>query len=190
MMLELRLPPDSLSKIGLVVGLACVRMLAPLGIAGLGIKWPNDVLVEGRKLGGVLVEYEVGHQGQGILVIGVGINTSLPNRSDPGGGYSATDLLSVVGRPRLPGRSRLAADLVTVLLDAMDRYSRDGWAGFAEDWARFDLVKDRQVSVLLPDGTALSGQALGIDSEGAMRVSTRGGEVRCLAGEVSLRTPQ
>ena len=187
-LLELQLAPGLLGKLSLVAGVALGRSLRELGVSSLGLKWPNDILVGDQKLGGVLVEYEGESRGRGVLVLGVGINTVLPAGANPGDGYPTTDLARAMEPVQLPQRSRLAGELTASLLNAIDAYGRGGWRRFADDWASLDVLSGRDVAVALPGGDRIFGRALGIDTDGAMRVQTASGELRCLAGEVSLRT--
>ncbi len=179
--------PDLLGKVSLVAGVAVARVLRALGVDALGIKWPNDLLVQDRKLGGILVEYEAGAGCNGTVTVGVGINTSPAVVQDPIGGLAPTDLGTVLGtHPKIP-RDVLAGRLAAAILDAIEYYARHGWRPFADDWAQFDAVAGREVLVLLPNGARVAGSALGIAADGALRVEAADGELRCLAGEVSLR---
>lgn len=186
-LIEQRFEPHRLGKVSLVTGVAIARVLRGLGLRDLGIKWPNDLVVEDRKLGGILVEYEAGTEGVGTVTIGIGINTSPAAVPEMVGGWSATDLGTVVGSRPMCRRDVLTGRLAAATLDAIELYAQHGWQSFAYDWIQFDAVAGREVVVVFPNGDRVFGNALGIAPDGALRVAATDGELRCVAGEVSLR---
>lgn len=184
--LSLPLTPRDWSGFSLAVGVALADALESPGDGALpriGLKWPNDLwLVDapgcGRKLGGVLIEtLAVGTRR--MCVVGVGLNV-LPQELDGlGSGYGClTEVAPALDAPQ--ALARVAAPLVA----AIQRFEREGFAPFAADYARRDLLRGHRVVTSGPDAT--EGVADGVDERGALRV--RGDTLRLLSsGEVSVR---
>ena len=158
----------ALSGLSLVVGVAVVEALADCGVAGVGLKWPNDVLADGRKLAGVLVELGGEFLGPCHAVIGIGINLRLPSEALARIDQPAIDVASLRGG-EIPSRNALAARLIVRLIAALDRFEAHGFAAFAADYARSDLLHGRHVRVLAA-GASHEGVAAGVDERGALIV--------------------
>ncbi|WP_133480245.1 bifunctional biotin--[acetyl-CoA-carboxylase] ligase/biotin operon repressor BirA [Cognatilysobacter segetis] len=176
-----------LGGLSLVAGLATAAALRAAGFPAVGLKWPNDLVVEGddglRKLGGLLVEGGGEHAGPVRAVIGIGLNVRLPERAAAAIDQPWSDL-AALGTP--PSRDALAAMLLSHLLPALDAFDRDGFAPFAAQWPAFDVLQGRDVVLHLPDRTEAA-RVLGLADDGALRVRTAAGERAVHAGEVSLR---
>jgi BirA family biotin operon repressor/biotin-[acetyl-CoA-carboxylase] ligase len=176
----------ALSGLSLVAGIAVVDALGDCGVAGVGLKWPNDVLVDGRKLAGVLVELGGEFLGPCHAVIGVGINLRLPAAARARIDQPAIDVASLSGG-EVPSRNRLAARLIARLLAALDRFECEGFAAFAGAYARYDMLYGRKVRVLAA-GTVREGIAAGVDKRGALVVRHDNALVHYDSAEVSVRT--
>lgn len=179
--------PAALSALSLAAGVAVLRALARLGVPGLALKWPNDIVAGGRKLGGLLIDLRGEAAGPAYVVVGVGINVRLPPATlaaIAAGGFEATDLASL-GCTVL--RSALAAALVTELALMLEEFGARGMAAFAEEWRAADALADRRVRVL-QDGQAFEGRACGVDADGALLLEVAGGRRRVHSGEVSVRS--
>jgi BirA family biotin operon repressor/biotin-[acetyl-CoA-carboxylase] ligase len=149
------------------------------------LKWPNDLYAQGHKLGGVLVELQGEPAGQGVAVIGLGINLHMPAAARAGIDQPWTDLHALLG-DQSPGRNRLAAALVVALARALPRFEREGFADFRDAWSTLDLFRDREV-VLEGGARPVHGRAAGIDTDGALLIEQGGTLTRHLSGDVSLR---
>lgn len=171
-----------LAGLSLVAGIAAVRALADCGVGGIGLKWPNDLVAGGRKLGGILVELGGDAIGPCHAVVGIGVNVRLGE----GAGIDQpwTDLASLT--PDLPSRNRLAARLVARLIESLDRFAESGFAAFAAEYARHDVLRDRPVQLLRGERRDC-GLARGVDARGALRVAFADGERAIDSGEVSVR---
>ena len=178
---RLPLPPAALGGLSLALGMACAQALRDGGAATVGVKWPNDLVVDTRKLGGLLVEVARGTAGGSDVVIGLGLNLRLPDDADPG--WIALDALLPA-----PDRVDWAARLVVALLRGVDGFARDGFAASAARWSDYDAWAGRAVRVLAADAV-IDGELIGIDADGALRVSTDVGERRFSSADVSLRAP-
>jgi BirA family biotin operon repressor/biotin-[acetyl-CoA-carboxylase] ligase len=173
----------ALSGLSLVAGIALANALSDCGVTGFGLKWPNDVVVAGRKLAGILVEAGGEFLGPSHAVIGIGVNCRLPVGLETG--QPTTDLArTCVGAP--PSRDRLVARLITHLVTDLDRFAVDGFAPFAAQFAPWDALAGDAVRVHTPVGVR-DGIADGVDSRGALRV--RHGETLALydSAEISVR---
>jgi BirA family biotin operon repressor/biotin-[acetyl-CoA-carboxylase] ligase len=179
--------PPGLSALSLAAGVAVLRALDTFSVPGLALKWPNDVLCDGGKLGGILCELRAGAAGAVQVVIGIGFNVRLGAEARAGileaGGMEPADLANVV--PPV-GRSRLAARLIEALVAMAEEFAIRGFAPFAGEWRAADALRDRTVRV---HGTAAGqdGVARGIDADGALCVEIGGQLKRLTAGDVTLR---
>ncbi|HEX5678638.1 MAG TPA: biotin--[acetyl-CoA-carboxylase] ligase [Alcanivorax sp.] len=176
---------SSLGGLSLAAGVAVSRALADTAPdSGLGLKWPNDVLVNGAKLGGVLIELAGEMEGQVQVVVGVGINVSMSDHQAEGIDQEWTDLRRISGAP--PGRTRLAAAVADELLTMLDRFAVEGFAPFVAAFDRIDVCRDRPVVVHTGAGQR-TGIARGVSEDGALRVEIDGETHYMHGGEVSLR---
>jgi BirA family transcriptional regulator, biotin operon repressor / biotin---[acetyl-CoA-carboxylase] ligase len=165
-------PPTvpTLPQLSLVGGLAAAEAVEPALGHRAQIKWPNDVLADGRKVAGVLAEAL-----EGVVVIGIGINVNQKQAELPEGATSlrATDR---VVRDRAP----ILAELLERLEHHYDRWLEAGLEAIFDALAARDFLRGRRVSV---DGTA--GTALGISRSGGLEVELHGERRTIEAGEVT-----
>ncbi len=176
-----------LSRMGglsLAAGVAVGEALHALGFIGAGLKWPNDVLVDGRKLGGLLVEGGGEFAGPARAVIGLGLNVHMPAGSAADITQPWIDLDTLAGAP--VSRNQVVAALLSHLLPALDQFEQQGLAPFLPRYAAMDVLAGRLVRVE-EAGTLHEGTACGLAEDGALRVSIAGGERHFHAGEVSVR---
>ncbi|MEP6908333.1 MAG: bifunctional biotin--[acetyl-CoA-carboxylase] ligase/biotin operon repressor BirA [Pseudoxanthomonas sp.] len=176
-----------LSRLGglsLVAGVAVVEALHQAGYQNVQLKWPNDLVMAGRKLGGLLVEGGGEHAGPVRAVIGLGLNVRMPEAIAAGIDQPWVDLSQLAAAP--PSRNALAAALLSHLLPALDQFDAEGLAPFLPRYACFDALVGRDVCLHL-GGNIESGTALGVADDGALRVRVAGVEKVFHAGEVSVR---
>ena len=175
--------PRPVQGMSLAIGVGVAKALESLGVTGVTLKWPNDVLLGGDKLGGILVEIAAGGAGPWRAVAGIGINVHMPGDAAAGIDQPWTDLAS---RGVHPGRNRLASRVLEEVIAAGDRFAETGFEGFRDDWECRDAVRGRAVEVR--DGSqVLAGTARGVDADGALLVEADGVCRRVFAGDVSLR---
>ena len=159
-----------------------MQALQALGVDGAGLKWPNDVLVDGRKLGGILVDARADGAGS-ISVVGIGLNLRMP-----AGAAAAIDQpwCDLAGLGHAPPRDAVAAAVVAALLDAFALFEAEGLAPFLARWqARYALAG--RAARLLEGERETAGTVLGVDARGALRFATADGERLVHSGELSLR---
>ena len=179
--------PRDLGALSLVIGVCALRALRELGVAGAGLKWPNDLLLGERKLGGVLIELRAESAGPACVVIGIGLNMALgaallARISETG--MAATDLSSA-GLAQA-SRNSVAAALVSACLRGLRAFEREGLTPFIEEWRTADALRGRPVDVTTGDGVA-HGLARGVDVHGALLVETPQGVRRFISGDVTVR---
>lgn len=175
----------ALQGLSLAVGVAVADALHALGHRAVGVKWPNDLLADDRKLGGILVEVGGDAAGPMRVVVGVGINVAMPPDAAAAIDQPWIDLATLAGAP-VPRHDVIVA-LLDALLPMLARFERDGLAPFLPAWRRHDVLAGRPIR-LHEAGTTHDGTALGIADDGALRMRTDdGGERRVHAGEASLR---
>ena len=170
--------------LSLVAGLGVVRALETLGVQGLQLKWPNDVLVNGHKLAGILVELLPGRGRTPAAVVGIGLNLSLPPDVSIPDQDGVTDLASHLGT--VPERSVLLARLLAELHVLFETYAVAGFPALRAAWQQRNAFADLPVRVS-GEERDLSGICTGVDDDGALLIATPSGLVRVLSGEVSLR---
>lgn len=176
-------PLSGLGCLPLVVALSTARALIRAGLSGHRIKWPNDILLDGRKLSGCLVEIQAGAQGVSHAVVGVGINVHMPAiQADAEIDQPWTDLHS-----RLPDCSRntLASFLITELLGHLELFSGQGFTPFKTHWQQMDGLEGQFVEVFAGSHTH-RGTVLGIDNSGALLLNTGKDVLSLHSAEVSL----
>jgi len=182
--------PADLSALSLAMGVCVVRALRGLGARDVQLKWPNDIVHEHRKLGGLLLQMRSEAGGPACIVIGLGLNLGLPRATREAlaqpSATPATDLADACAGVA-PARVAVAAQVAGAMLAGLELFARAGFAPFAADWSSFDSLRDAAVDVLRHDGR-LEGIARGADPEGALLVEVASGALeRVLAGDVSLR---
>jgi len=179
--------PRDLGALGLVIGVCSLRALTGLGLGTPRLKWPNDLLVESRKLGGILIDLRAEAGGPACVIIGIGLNVSLGTavlKRIAQAGLEATDL-TAAGLER-PSRNAVAAALIRAFVEGLREFEREGLKPFVHEWLEADALRGRPVAVQAGDSTA-RGVARGIDSDGALLVETPQGLQRFISGDVSVR---
>jgi BirA family biotin operon repressor/biotin-[acetyl-CoA-carboxylase] ligase len=176
-----------LGALGLVIGVCALNALQRLGVEGVGLKWPNDLLITDRKLGGILIELRAESSGPACVVIGIGLNVALGTallEQIAATGLAPIDLASA----GLKGaqRNAVAAGLISSFVEGLLEFERDGLKGFVQRWMDADVLRGRPITVTGTEGFT-KGVARGIDLEGALLVETPQGLLRFISGDVSVR---
>jgi BirA family biotin operon repressor/biotin-[acetyl-CoA-carboxylase] ligase len=174
----------ALSGLSLVVGLACARALRAAGARDVGVKWPNDLQVDGRKVGGILIELQGDALGPSAAVIGIGLNVRLPAHA---AAWVDQPVADIHGAGGTTDRNRLLAILLQELAAALAEFTASGFEPFAEAFRALHVLQDRTVDVALGDGSVVTGVVEGVDAIGALQVATTGGLRVFHGGEVSVR---
>ncbi|HET9699364.1 MAG TPA: biotin--[acetyl-CoA-carboxylase] ligase [Burkholderiales bacterium] len=177
--------PAGLAGLSLAVGVALARACDALGVEGIRLKWPNDVVHGAGKLAGTLIEVQGEMQGPSWAVIGIGINLRLAPESRSRIDQPVADLASLA--PELPARSRVLGVVLDHVAQVLSAFEAGGFAVQREEWTRRHAFQDRKVAVLLPGGGTLEGVARGVEEDGSLLLQTPSGMRRLFGGEVSLR---
>jgi BirA family biotin operon repressor/biotin-[acetyl-CoA-carboxylase] ligase len=174
-----------LEGLSLVVGLALLQALRDAGVADAGLKWPNDLLVGGRKIAGILLELSGDPADVCHVVIGIGVNINM--RVTPQGeviDQPWTSLRQVLGEQ--VDRNVFVAGLNGQLERYLQLHQVQGFAALREQWEASHLWQGRVV-VLAAGAQTIRGRVLGVDDAGALRLQIDGQEKVFSGGELSLR---
>ncbi|MDX1590184.1 MAG: biotin--[acetyl-CoA-carboxylase] ligase [Oleiphilaceae bacterium] len=169
--------------LSLVAGLSLAEALEGLGQNSVGLKWPNDVWLDGKKVAGILVELQGEAQSGFRVVLGIGLNVYLMPAEGESIDQPWTSLQQFNGVPQ-GGRNRLLAELLNHLIPQLDQFRAQGFAPFHERWQHFDAL--RHQSLFVP-GREIRGNGAGVDSRGCLILETEEGPRTLNAGEVSVR---
>ena len=179
------LPPDALSGLSLATGIAVARTVQTLGVADVGLKWPNDVWWRERKLGGILLE-SGSDAGAFYVVAGIGLNVNLPSHTGALIDQPWVDLREILNGAVI-SRNRIAATLINELIAAFIRFEQYGFADLTAEWATFDVIAGRRVRLQMLN-RVITGIARGVNATGALLLETASGEIKpYVGGEISLR---
>lgn len=171
-----------LEGLSLVVGLAVMQTLRDLGIAGAGLKWPNDVLVGEKKIAGILLELVGDPADVCHVVLGVGINVNMQIADEVDQQWTSMRLEA----GRAFDRNLLVAHLGIVLQGYLSRHQSAGFSALRAEWEQSHLWQGRAVS-LIAGVSRIDGEVIGIDGQGALRLNVGGVEKVFSGGELSLR---
>ncbi len=173
------LTPSEVAKMTLTASLAVVRVLQNATNKKLGIKWPNDILFEEKKVAGILTEMQAEADRVDFIVIGIGINVNSSAKDLPSGAFSVKEVL---------GESLHRLSLAREILRELDadylRLKKEGFAGIAKEWEDFSVTSGRRVLAKLL-GRSIQGQAVGIDKDGALWIRQDSGlQEKVMAGDI------
>lgn len=181
--------PPTFSALSLAVGVAVVKAFRRLDIQGVGLKWPNDLQWQGRKLGGILIEMRGESAGPAQVIIGIGINMRMPAAIRMQLVEREAALIADVHeimRDQTPTRNILIGAVVTELLQMLQTFTVRGFAPFKDEWHELDTLANAPVKVISGSQTTL-GTARGVDTDGTLLVDVDGELRKFVSGEVSLR---
>ena len=174
--------PAQLGCLSLFMAVAIVRALKQVGVNDAGVKWPNDIVWKNKKLAGILLEMRAELSGPSAVVIGVGLNLSMPsevkNIDQPW-----VDLETILGIKT--DRNKFTALVINSLFDVLNEITNEQ-NKLLDEWQEMDVLKGQDIEVSFPD-KKLKGRALGINHDGALKVSYEGKEILCHSGDVSIR---
>ncbi|MEN8136449.1 MAG: biotin--[acetyl-CoA-carboxylase] ligase [Thermodesulfobacteriota bacterium] len=180
------LAPEDLPKITLTAGLAVCLAVEKITNLALMIKWPNDLLLDGRKLGGILAETVNGHGHRTAVVLGIGLNVNSPTTAFPADLQDkATSLLIHTGNEYR--RSELLTSIVTEVKKMVGRFERDGFADILNEWRQRDATLGQELAWVAQSGELVRGVSLGPDDNGQLLIKDRLGRIHeVLSGDINL----
>lgn len=174
---------EQLNGLSLAIGVGVIRTLNKCGAGNVGLKWPNDIYSDGKKLGGILIEVTTHSNGEASAVIGFGLNLNLPpNLENITQAY--TNLHEVAPNVEWE-RNRLIACLLNELLPITSMFEKKGLNAYLKEWRSYDCLLNKSVSLFV--GTQkISGVVQGIDENGLLKLQRSNGVIQTFAsGEVS-----
>lgn len=173
---------SDLGGLSVVVGMQAIDALRHLGLKDAALKWPNDLLLQGGKLGGILVELKP-QESRGIgIVAGMGVNFLLSDED----AQKIDQAWSVVGEKLTISRNQFLTEFSARLINAIEQFDQEGFAPFAQTWPSYDAYRGELVRVIRGDAV-FEGINTGIDGEGNLLIETADGIQAHNAGEVSMR---
>jgi BirA family biotin operon repressor/biotin-[acetyl-CoA-carboxylase] ligase len=177
--------PSGLPNLTLALGVGVVEALSALGIGGVSLKWPNDIVALDGKLGGMLAEVRSDAGGGVTVVAGIGLNIDIREQLDFGAerdwAHKAVDLKSIAANP--PAREELAGMIVEELYATFVEFEKQGFDSFVGEWRKCDWLLGRVITVDMPGGK-ITGVAAGVDADGALFVDTQVGRRRVISGSI------
>jgi len=177
---------SGLAGLGIAAGITIARTLHEAGFDNaIGLKWPNDIVWNDSKLGGLLIDVRGEHDGPCLAVLGLGLNIALSEKDQHAIDQPCVSLQQITEDPI--DRNALIVELVRALHVLFEDYASSGFESFQQEWINYDRLHEREVRVIRGD-SSFSGVAKGIDELGALLLDE--GEKpfsRFLSGDVSLR---
>lgn len=177
---------SQLSGLSLVVGLAIAKALDSLGVSSL-LKWPNDLLINFCKLGGILIELQGDFSGPCYAIIGIGLNIKLNNFIKEDIDQPVTDIFSHLENKNI-SRNEIFSTILNQLFDDLNQFEQHGFRTFKDEWLKYHAFQNKKIKVIQADGEKITfGQIIDIDDFGHLRIQTDQGVEAIFSGEVSLR---
>lgn len=178
--------PQEAPKCTLMAAVAVARAMEEFGLQP-GIKWPNDLLFDNKKLVGILTEMSAEMDGINYIVIGTGINVNIDMSDFPEDIRDVATSLSIMKGEPLP-RVKFFQAVLRALDDLYSQVQANGFAPVLDEWRKYSITLGQEVRVIgVRDGEVYTGKAVDIDEDGALLVETAKGRQRVLAGDVSIR---
>src|SRR3989338_7603349 len=174
---------NALSGLSLGVGVAVVRALKSLGVHDVQLKWPNDILTEQGKLAGVLIEAQGDMLGPSTVVIGIGLNYTMPANLARQIDQHASALDEVCAA--MPTRNQLLSIALLELAQVLQQFAQGGFAALRNEWEQCHIHQDMPVQMHMADGQLVSGIARGVSDSGELCLETAQGMRRFNSGEVA-----
>ena len=157
-----------LGGLSLVVGLAIVRALRASGITQAAVKWPNDILIDHKKLGGILIETQGDMLGPTAAVIGIGINVNLPDAMKQSIDQPATDFTAHTNQ--VIGRNQLLANLLGELVPTLGKFNTLGFTVYRDEWLACHTYQNCAVNVIQGGGDSFDAIVTGVANDGSLMV--------------------
>jgi BirA family transcriptional regulator, biotin operon repressor / biotin---[acetyl-CoA-carboxylase] ligase len=177
----IRRPARELAALSLVAGVAAARALRALGARAASLKWPNDLVTQAGKLGGILVETRT-QPGGSLAVVGIGINgpvdASLQRRL-----RRPVAFMEELVSP-MPSRNAVIERIARELMHALDAFEAQGLDAVREEWLSMHAHRGQRLRVRLADGRTMTGIADGLAEDGGLRLRTRSGVRAVRTGRV------
>jgi len=175
----------TLSGFSLMIGIILAKTLQLYCQSKILLKWPNDLLVEGKKLSGILVEIKNLEHGNYRVITGLGVNLRMPEKELATITQPSIDLNHCQPHSTL-SRNQIIASIVSNVLEAVKDFNKNGFETYQLEWNKLDAWINKPVELLIAD-RATVGIHRGIDTSGALQLEIEGKISSWSAGEISLR---
>ncbi|TVL12268.1 biotin--[acetyl-CoA-carboxylase] synthetase [Shewanella xiamenensis] len=169
--------------LSLVVACSLVEVLKSFGVDNIGVKWPNDIYLNYKKLAGILIEMSGQADSECQLIIGIGVNMAMSEDQGKGIDQPWSDLSSLTD---MPNKTDLVIALHKQLKRDIQLFEREGLAAFKTRWQQADLFHGKEIRLLMGENH-VDGICRGIDEQGAVLLETADGIQAYIGGEISLR---
>ena len=176
--------PNALGLLSLYMGVATARTLSALGLDDIGLKWPNDIVINDKKLGGILLELRGEASGPVDVIIGIGVNYELPEFATDNIDKAVTDICRLTEK-RL-SRNKVASTLLSNIFEILQDLQSGTSSGLLDEWRQYDQSVGRRAKLILP-GKEIEGILKGVDNQGSLLMIVDGQLKSFTSGEVSLR---
>jgi BirA family biotin operon repressor/biotin-[acetyl-CoA-carboxylase] ligase len=174
----------STAGLSLAVGVAVIRALKTYGFNEVGLKWPNDIYCQGKKLGGILIEVSGEADGPCAVIIGLGLNLFLPEKQGQTIAQAWTDLTEMSGE-KLLFRNKLAGMVLNEILTVVNGFEFAGIKAYVDEWRSYDCLKGILATLFIGQ-QQITGIIQGIDDNGLLLINKSDGTLQAFAsGEVS-----
>ena len=179
--------PNSISGLSLAVGVAVIRALNACGIKDVGLKWPNDIYWQHKKLAGILIELSGESDGPCTAVIGLGLNFYVPEHKARAITQDWVDVNSILAANASTIRNQCAAMLLNQLMPVIANFEQENFAHYVEEWREFDCMQGKVVDIY-QGKQVFNGVIQGIDDNGLLLLADKHGQVKKFSsGDVSFR---
>ena len=170
----------ALEGLSLTVGVVVAQVIRSFGVNDVALKWPNDILLERKKVAGVLLEMMGDPVGSCQVIVGIGINLGMDKDVDVGQPWADLSESSEAGR------NELASALLSALLPVLDDYSGSGFAAYRAHWEELDAFRNSPIKLITPR-LVVRGIGRGVTDTGAIQIEAGGVVESYSGGEISLR---
>lgn len=177
----------ALEGLSLAVGVAVRRAMLKSGVPDVQLKWPNDILFERNKLGGILLEMIGDPAGFCQVIVGIGVNVAMPQSQAESIDQQWIDVERAAGAK--VSRNAVATALINELMPMLQGFHQGGFARYREEWEASDAFRGEEVRLITPS-REMVGVADGVSDSGAIRLKIAGEPYYFNGGEISLRRTQ
>lgn len=178
---------SAINGLSLAIGVAVIRALNECGIDEVGLKWPNDIYWQEKKLAGILIEVSGETTGHCRTVIGLGLNFYLPENCAKSITQDWVDLSQILTENPAKLRNKLAATLLNYLMPSIANFEKDTFKNYLKEWRQYDCMQGKLAHVHMGK-QMFTGIIKGIDDNGCLLLTDNQGEIKSFtSAEVSLR---
>lgn len=169
------------SGLSLAVGIWVAELIEGMGCSEVKVKWPNDILINDRKVGGILTELSSAEVGSREVVIGLGLNWAMPDEVDVEQAWGNLG-------PMLNGisRNQMVLALIDKFILGLNEFEKGRKYSQLQNWSKFDFLRDKKISIKLGN-RSINGNYKGINEQGFILVEADGNIEAYSGGEVSVR---